>query len=85
MSDRDDLAALVQECGEAHHKAYAESDGADPDWALWYAPWLQARSEELSGRTRSELTYLLVKADKARADAGDEPWPELFARILHEG
>ena len=40
MTDQDtrkQLAALFQETGAAHHRAYIQTDGEDPDWPLWYA------------------------------------------------
>ena len=37
------LEGLFHEVGEAHHRAYIETDGADPEWPLWYADYLQER------------------------------------------
>lgn len=41
--DQTDLAqqleGLFNEVGEAHHQAYIETDGADPEWPLWYADY----------------------------------------------
>ena len=37
MTDRiseDELAALITEAAHAHHAAYIDSDGVDPDWAM---------------------------------------------------
>ena len=34
---REELAELLVETGHHHHQAYADSDGVDPEWALWYA------------------------------------------------
>ena len=33
------LENLFHEVGEAHHQAYIETDGADPEWPLWYADY----------------------------------------------
>ena len=41
------LEGLFHEVGEAHHRAYIETDGADPEWPLWYADYLRERLEEL--------------------------------------
>ena len=35
------LKGLLREVGEAHHQAYIETDGADPEWPLWYADYLR--------------------------------------------
>ena len=83
-----ELAALLQQTADRHHDAFIESDGADPDWALWYAPYLQAHLWERAGRlpTRSELVYLLVGAERAHAaSGGDEAWPIAYARHLLSG
>jgi hypothetical protein len=29
------LEALFHEVAKAHHQAYIETDGADPEWPLW--------------------------------------------------
>jgi hypothetical protein len=68
---------------------YRITDGADPDWATWYAHWLVELSElsDVLGRTpvRSELTYLLVLLDKeVTAQPPDEPWEQHYARRIAE-
>jgi NAD(P)H-hydrate epimerase len=80
-----ELAEILRETGERHHAAFAASDGTDPEWALWYAGYLQARLWDRAGRlpTRSELVYLLVAAERAQIASGsDEPWPEAYARHI---
>jgi hypothetical protein len=39
------VAALLYEAGETHHRVYRIVDGDDPDWASWYADWLINLSE----------------------------------------
>jgi hypothetical protein len=34
-----DLANLLNETAEAHHKAFAATEGEDPDWPIWYADY----------------------------------------------
>ena len=34
---------LFREVGEAHHQVHIETDGADPEWPLWYADYLRER------------------------------------------
>ncbi len=81
-----ELAELLRRTGHAHHAAYAATNGADPEWALWYAGYLQAHLDTRLGRvlTRSELTYLLIDAERSHTASGaDRPWPEHYAaRIL---
>ena len=33
------IAKLLRETGHAHHEAFAATDGADPDWPIWYAEY----------------------------------------------
>jgi NAD(P)H-hydrate epimerase len=81
-----ELARLIAATGRAHHAAFAASDGVDPDWAVWYAGHLQATVWDRLGDvpTRSELTYLLVAAERAYAEAGDDrgDWPAFYARYM---
>ena len=54
-----ELADLLRQTGERHHAAFIESDGADPEWALWYADYVQAHLWDRAGRlpSRGELVY----------------------------
>ena len=36
----DKLSNLLNETAEAHHKAFAATEGEDPDWPLWYTDYL---------------------------------------------
>jgi hypothetical protein len=83
------IAQLLHEAAETHHRVYRIVDGADDDWASWYADWLTRLSElpALLGAApvRSELTYMLVRLDKEYgADAPAEPWEDYYARRLEE-
>jgi hypothetical protein len=83
------VGELLHEAGETHHRVYRIVDGADDDWASWYADWLIRLSElpELLGTTpvRSELVYMLVRLDKGYAERSpSEPWEEYYARRLVE-
>jgi len=84
----EDLAALLKQAGERHHEAFHEADGADPEWALWYAGYVQAHLWDRAGRlpSRSELVYLLIAAERTlAASGGDEPWPRAYARCILAG
>ncbi|NDJ53106.1 MAG: hypothetical protein GYB68_08500 [Chloroflexi bacterium] len=81
------LADLFMETGHAHHQAYIETDGADPEWALWYADYL---IDKLPAKleiemTKSELIYVLWKLSLEQPLQGPEtPWPEYYAQDLIE-
>jgi hypothetical protein len=81
------VRSLLHEVAETHHQVYRITDGADDDWASWYADWLTRLSElpDLLGRrpVRSELTHHLVALDEEyTAAAPDEPWEEFYAKRL---
>jgi len=81
------IGELLHEAAETHHRVYRIVDGADDDWASWYATWLLDLSEladELGTRpVRSHLVHALVQCDRDYTAAGtDEPWPRFYARDL---
>ncbi|MGB5697047.1 MAG: glutaredoxin [Polyangiales bacterium] len=90
MADRspvEALAALLEETGRAHHRAFEATDGADPDWALWYADHLQQRIRKILGtdRTKTELVVALVDAESEhQARFPHEPWPHFYAKFFCE-
>jgi hypothetical protein len=85
----DTVAELLHEAAETHHTVYRITDGADDDWATWYADWLTRLSElpdVLPRRPiRSELTCELIALDAAyAAEAPEEPWDRWYAARLIE-
>ncbi len=81
------ISHLLHEAGETHHRVFRIVDGADDDWATWYADWLVNLSElpTLLGAkpVRSELTYLLVSLDKEYTATGPgEPWEAYYAERI---
>jgi len=66
MAKVEEVAELLHEAGETHHHVYRIVDGADDDWASWYADWLIRLSElpDKLGTTpvRSELVYTHKKS-----------------------
>lgn len=80
------VEALLRESGPAHHKAYIETDGDDPDWPIWYAGYLRDRLNALLGTdlTKTQLVVLLVELDALqRSDDPSGDWPAFYAeRIL---
>jgi hypothetical protein len=83
------VAELLHEAGDVHHVVYRITDGADDDWASFYAQWLTRHSElgEVLGAVpvRSHLVHELVECDGAYGDAAPgEPWEPWYARRLVE-
>ncbi len=87
-SDRDRrLAELLHEAAETHHTVYRISDGADPDWASWYASWLLELSElpDVLGvrPIRSHLVHALVRLDRDYTAAQPtDRWEDWYAARL---
>ena len=69
---------------------FADTEGADDDWATFYSDWLLAHSKlpQLLARrpVRSHLTRSLVALDEQyTASAPAEPWPAWYAaRLIDE-
>lgn len=81
------LEALFKEAGTAHHQAYLEADGADPDWPIWYAEFLRDRLAEMlnASFTKSELVFLLISLDREIQQlAPGANWHAYYARTLLE-
>jgi hypothetical protein len=81
---------LLHEAGEVHHVVHRIVDGADDDWASFYARWLTRHSElgeVLGGVTiRSHLVHELVACDRDYAEAGpEEPCELWYARRVVAG
>ncbi len=74
---RDGIGKLLQDTGHAHHKAFEVTDGADPDWPIWYAEYAKDTFAEQFGMnfSKSQLIYCLMNADyeyEARAPDSEE-------------
>ena len=87
VPDQTRIASLLDEAAETHHRVYRISDGADDDWASWYADWLIRLSElpDLLGRrpVRSHLVHALVQLDRDYTrDASESAWPTYYAERL---
>jgi NAD(P)H-hydrate epimerase len=84
---RQQVADLLKEAGSAHHRAYAETDGADADWPIWYAEYLQQRLGDLLNAqfSKSELVYVLISLDReVQRVAPGADWRAYYARVLLE-
>lgn len=88
MSEKlENLAKLFMETGEAHHQAYIETDGADPDWAIWYADYLHDKLSEHLGvtLTKSDIIYQVMRISYLQAqDAPQSNWTRYYAKFLLE-
>ncbi len=81
------IAQLLEETQQAHHHAFLAEDGADSEWPLWYADYLQDKLPPLleADLTKSELTYLLVHLGKLQQlEAPGGKWARFYAKTLAE-
>jgi hypothetical protein len=81
------VSDLLREAGEVHHVVYRISDGADDDWASFYADWLIEHSElpETLGRapTRSHLVHELVESERGLAETAPKArWEDFYAKRI---
>jgi glutaredoxin len=84
---RDSIGKLLLDTGRAHHKAFEVSDGADPDWPIWYAEYSKDTFADQFGMsfTKSELIYCLMNASfEHDARAPESEWPKFYANELVE-
>ena len=73
------------ETGRRHHEAFIDSDGADPEWPLWYSDYLHGKiGDFLDARpTKSKIVQCLLNAaDAHSAQHPEEPWPTFYAGYL---
>jgi len=76
------LVELFHQAKQAHFQAHQESDGADPEWPLWYAGYLLDPIRQLLQieLTKSELVYLLVLVDQEQRLASPAAdWTSYYA------
>jgi hypothetical protein len=81
------IAVASQQPRSGPRRVFRIVDGADDDWASWYAQWLIDVSElpDLLGArpVRSELTYMLGGLDKQyTTEASSEAWETYCARQI---
>lgn len=83
MDALEELTTVLREAGPAHHAAYIETDGDDPEWPLWYANHVADDVRRILDRpdlTVSRLVWAFVDADQThRVEAPDVPWSEFYA------
>jgi len=81
------LETLFEQTSKAHHEAFIEADGQDPEWPLWYAEYLHERLQPFlaAPMTRSRLVFCLIGADEEyRAEESEVPWPRYYAERFLE-
>ena len=87
MENLAQISQLLMDAGQAHHQAFIATDGADPEWALWYAKYAQDKLNQLLGTSlpQAHIVYELIRLEKemATSDASDH-WTHYYAAALVE-
>ena len=80
---KEKIADLLLKTGHAHHEAYIETDGADPEWPLFYAKEMHEELNQILGTelTQSQIVFELVRLDQ-EAEVNDEHWTVVYAADL---
>jgi len=83
----EEVIALLQDTGHHHHQAFMDAEGVDPEWAMWYAAYMQSKIWDSFGSipTRSSLVHILVEADhRFNADDSVSDWQPFYADFIVE-
>ena len=81
------LMQVLEQTQGAHAAAFADVNGVDPDWPIWYANHMHQTVTEQLGMDvhKSQLIYCLMAAENEhQALAADRPWQEFYAEHLIE-
>lgn len=79
------LAELLQQTSDAHQEAFAESDGANPEWPAWFAERIVEGFNDLLGSdlSESQIVVLLGEADQEHLiTAPGREWPGYYAEFF---
>ena len=79
------VAELLDRTGDAHHEAFIQVDGADDDWAMWYASYLQQPLSRLLGQElcQTEIVRTLVElSEDVLARQPDADWKTVYAEAF---
>ncbi len=80
-----ELVELLVATGQTHHKAFIETDGVDPDWAVWYGDFLKKKFDELfdSNLESCEIAAELIDLDtEFNIKPRTKHWTEFYADEL---
>lgn len=85
MDKAQELTNLLMETGQAHHEAFIETDGDDPEWPLWYANYLQKPLSDFFDHTftQSKIVFEFMRMAET-LDTEGKKWPEVYAQDLVE-
>jgi hypothetical protein len=78
---------LFRVAASEHHRAFQDTDGADPEWPQWYAAFLCDKLEDLldAEYTESELAGLILQVEEQRQlHAPDADWQGYYAQFFLE-
>jgi len=79
------LAELLEQVSTAHREAFAETDGANPEWPAWFAGQIVEGFNEILGSELSEgqIAGLLSEAEQEHMmTAPGREWPAYYAEFF---
>lgn len=80
------LTSLLNQTGEAHHKAFISTNGNDEHWAKWYAEYLINHHIEQLLKVQistQKLEQLIQKANKKLlSESKKSTWQKYYAQHL---
>lgn len=70
------LIEAFEKAGEAHAMAFIQVGGEDPDWAIWYAGFLQRPLSSILGRnlSKAEIVTCLISVEEERLGVTTRKW-----------
>ena len=77
-----EVGVVLREVGSAHHAAFADTGGDDPQWSEWYAHKLAGPLSRIIGidLTAPVVAHHLEAVEREQArSAFDSLWPEYYA------
>ena len=79
------LTTLFEEAGSAHHEAFAHVDGADEQWAEWYAEYLLPKLSSVLGdevTVERIASHLADFESERQRESPDAAWAEFYAAAM---
>ncbi|MBT4879860.1 MAG: hypothetical protein HOI80_01110 [Alphaproteobacteria bacterium] len=81
----EEVKKILEETGLAHHKAFIEAGGVDPDWSQWYAnhalkPLNKALETDFTDQKLAEI--FRDAAQDHDEEAPDIPWEVHYSLYL---
>jgi len=61
------LVRLLRDAGSTHHKAFAATNGDNPEWPIWYAEFLQPKLNSLMSTKWTKVRLCTFSSGRKRS------------------